>query len=118
MFHVVYGDGSDLQLDSSYLKHSKLLAMEIDRRGPGNHGPVWFRQSEDMRLSLTFNPIFINISDRRVRVGHPHIKFAAPEAPPVPTVIRVGKLRLYMFYYLVGALQSKPFAAYAEWQLE
>ena len=118
LFHAVYGDGSDLQVDSSYFKRSKLLAMEIERRGPGNHGPIWFQQSEDMRLSLTFNPIFINISDRSVRVGHPHIKFAAAEAPPVPTVIRVGKLRLRMFDNLVGALQSMPFAAYAEWQLE
>jgi hypothetical protein len=116
--HAVYGDGGDLQLDPSYFKHSKLLAKEIERRGPGNRGPIVFQQSEDMRLSLAFNPMFITISDRSVRVGHPHIEFAAPDAPPVRTVIPVGKLRLRMFDNLVGALQTKPFAAYAEWQLE
>jgi hypothetical protein len=114
----VYGDGSDLRLESSYFRHSNLLAMEIERRSPGNHGPIWFQQSADMRLSLTFNPIFISVSGRSVRVGHPRIKFAAPEAPPVLTVIPVGKLRLRVFDNLVGALQSKPFAAYAEWRLE
>jgi hypothetical protein len=116
--HAVYGDGSDLRLDSSYFRHSNFLAMEIGRRGLGNHGPIWFQQSDDMQLPLAFNPIFIDISGRSVRVGHPRIKFAAPEAPPVLTVIPVGKLRLRVFDNLVGALQSKPFAAYAEWRLE
>jgi hypothetical protein len=116
--HAVYGDGGDLQLDPSYFKHSKFLAMQIERRSPGNHGPIVFQQSEDTRLSLAFNPMFITISDRSVRIGHPHIKFAAPDAPPVPTVIPVGKLRLRMFDNLVGALQTKAFAAYAEWRLE
>jgi hypothetical protein len=114
--HAVYGD--DLQLDPSYFKRSRLLAMEIERRGAGNHGPIVFQQSEDMRLSLAFNPMFITISDRNMRVGLAHIKFAAPDAPSVLTVISVGKLRLRVFDNLVGALQTKPFAAYAEWQLE
>ena len=116
--HAVYGDGSDLRLDPSYFKRSSFLAREIKRRGPGNHGPIGFQQAEDMRLSLALNPIFITISDRNVRVGHPRIRFAAPDAPPVVTIIPIGKLRLRMFDNLVGALQSKPFAAYAEWRLE
>jgi hypothetical protein len=116
--HAVYGGGSDLQLDPSYFKRSHLLAREIERRGPGNHGPIWFQQSEDMRLSLAFNPIYLTISDRSVRAGHPRIQFAAPDAPPVLTVIPIGKLRLRMFDNLVGALQPKPFAAYAEWRRE
>lgn len=116
--HAVYGDGSDLRLDSSYFRHSTLLVAQIERRGPGDHGPIWFQQSADVRLSLAFNPIFINITGRSVRVGHPRIKFAAPEAPPVLTVIPVGKLRLRVFDNLVGALQAKPFAAYAEWRVE
>jgi hypothetical protein len=116
--HAVYGNGSDLQLDPSYFKRSSFLAMEIERRGPGNHGPIWFQQSADIRLSLAFNPMFITIFNRSVRVGHPHVQFAAPNARPIVTVIPVGKLRLRMFDNLVGALQSKPFAAYAEWRLE
>ena len=116
--HAVYGDGSDLRLDSSYFRHSNLLAVQIHRRGPGNHGPIWFQQSADIRLSLAFNPMFITIFNRSVRVGHPHVQFAAPNARPIVTVIPVGKLRLRMFDNLVGALQSKPFAAYAEWRLE
>jgi len=116
--HAVYGDGSDLRLDPSYFKRSRFLAMEIKRRGRGNHGPIWFQQSEDMRLSLAFNPMFITISGRNVRVGHPRILFAAPDAPPVVTVIPIGNLRLRMFDNLVGTLQSKPFAASAEWRLE
>jgi hypothetical protein len=116
--HAVYGGGSELQLDPSYFKRSRFLAAEIERRGPGTHGPIWFRQSKDMRLSLALNPVFITISDGRVRVGHPRIQFAAPDAPPVLTIIPIGKLRLRMFDNLVGALQQKPFPAYAEWRLE
>jgi hypothetical protein len=117
LYRAVYG-GGDLQLDPSYFKRSRFLAREIERRGPGTHGPIWFQQSEDMRLSLAFNPIYMVISDRSVRVGHPRIQFAAPDAPPVLTIIPIGKLRLRMFDNLVGALQRKPFAAYAEWQRE
>jgi hypothetical protein len=116
--HAVYGGGSELQLDPSYFKRSTFLSMEIARRGPGNHGPIWFQQSEDMRLSLAFNPIYLTISDRHIRVGHPRIQFPAPGASPVFTVIPIGKLRIRMFDNLVGALQSKPFAAYAEWRRE
>jgi hypothetical protein len=116
--HAVYGGGSELQLDPSYFKCSRFLAAEMERRGPGTHGPIWFRQSEDMRLSLALNPVFITISDGRVRVGHPRIQFAAPDAPPVLTIIPIGKLRLRMFDNLVGALQQKPFPAYAEWRLK
>src|SRR5262249_44196814 len=43
--HAVYGDGSDLRLDPSYLKRSPLVAREIERRGPGKYGPIQFRQS-------------------------------------------------------------------------
>jgi hypothetical protein len=114
--HAVYGDGSDLRLDPSYFKRSPFLAKEIERRGPGKYGPIQFRQSEDMRLSLAFNPVFITNSGRSIRVGHPRIQFAAPNAPPVLTVIPVGKFRLRMYDNLVGALQQKSFAAYAEWQ--
>jgi hypothetical protein len=116
--HAVYGGGSDLQLNPSYFKRSKFLAMEIARRGPGTHGPIRFQQSEDMRLSLAFNPIYITISDRSVRIGHPRVQFAAPDGPPVLTIIPIAKLRLRMFDNLVGALQLKPFAAYAEWLRE
>jgi hypothetical protein len=115
--HAVYGDGTDLRLDPAYLQHNKVVAMEIEKRGLGHHGPIWVPQSRDWRLSLAFNPVFITVSDRSVRVGHPRIQFAAPDAPPVPTIIPVGKLRLRVFDNLVGALQSKSFAAYAEWRL-
>ncbi len=116
--HAVYGDGSELRLDPTYFKRSKFLAKEIKRLGPGEHGPISFPQDEDMRLSLVFDPVFISVKGRRVRVGHPRIRFAEPNAPPVLTVVPIGKLRLRVFDNLVGALQEKPFAAYAEWQLE
>jgi hypothetical protein len=116
LHHAVYGNGGDLRLDPSYFKRSNLLAMEIERRGPGNHGPICFQQSEDKCLSLAFNPMFITISDRNVCVGHPHFKFASPDAPPTLTVIPIGKLCLRILNNLVGALQTKPFEAYAEWR--
>jgi hypothetical protein len=116
--HAVYGDGSDLQLDPSYFKRSRFLAAEIKRRGPGNHGPVSLPQSADMRLSLALNPMFISVSDKRVRVSHPRIQFAVPNGSPVVTVVPAGKMRLRVYDNLVGALQRKPFAAYAEWRLE
>jgi hypothetical protein len=116
--HSVYGDGSELRLDPTYFKRSKFLAKEIKRLGQGEHGPISFPQDEDMRLSLVFDPVFISVKGRRVRVGHPRIRFAAANAAPVPTEVPVGKLRLRVFDNLVGALQDKPFAAYAEWQMD
>jgi hypothetical protein len=116
--HAVYGDGSELRLDPSHFKRSPYLTKQIGKLGPGEHGPLLFPLPEETRLALAFQPVFISVSGKRVRVGHPRIQFAAANAAPVVTIVPIGKLRIRMFDNLVGALQEKPFAAYAEWRMQ
>jgi hypothetical protein len=117
MCHAVYGDGGELRLDPSYFKRSPFIAKQIAKLGPGEHGPLMVPQSDEARLSLAFQPVFISVSGKRVRVGHPRIQFATASAAPVVTIVPIGKMRIRMFDNLVGALQQMPFAAYAEWRM-
>ena len=114
--HYIYGGGMELELSSEYFRRSPYLRARIAELGPGSHGPIWFRQSDDWRLSLALNPYYIDIEEERIRVFHPHIEFAAIRGAETYTIVPIGKLRIRFYDNLVSALDPTPFAAYAEWE--
>jgi hypothetical protein len=114
--HAVYGDGSTLTLDASYFRQSPFVQRQIARLGPGDHSPIWFPQREDWRLSLAPMPIYLHVSTDTVRIGHPHVMFAAADSVPVWTRVPIGRLRLKIYDNLVGALQRHPFATHSAWK--
>lgn len=116
LVHAVYGGGSDLELDPSYFADSEYLRDQVRRLGTGTHGPLYVNQSDDWRLSLAFNPYYLDVTECRVRLYHPRMVFADPAAKPVHTVVPVGKLELRVWDNLVGALHPTPFAASSEWE--
>ena len=116
LFHYVYGDSSELELDSSYFETSAYLQSQIKALGPGEHGPLALHQSEDWRLSLTLNPYYLNITESSVRLFHPWVEFAAIDAEPVMTIVPIGKLRIKIYDNLVSAAGENPFYAFAEWR--
>ena len=73
LYHYVYGDGSPLELSSDYFKKCKYLTSKIQKLGHGIHGPIGLRQYQDYRLSLAFNPYYLEISAKKVRIYHPRI---------------------------------------------
>ncbi|MCB9680690.1 MAG: hypothetical protein H6733_04390 [Alphaproteobacteria bacterium] len=116
--HAVFGDGSDLDLDPSYLRRSVWIQERVRALGPGRHGPLLVPPGADERLSLALQPVYLDVDADRVRVGHPRIAFAAPDAARVITIVPVGRLRFVVPDNLVGALQTRPFAAWATWPRE
>ncbi|HEA26640.1 MAG TPA: hypothetical protein ENH92_05900 [Ectothiorhodospiraceae bacterium] len=118
LYHYIYGDGSDLELPSSYFRESGYLRKKIEELGPGDHGPIVLRQHEDWRLSLALNPYYLSISDRRIRIYHPRIEFATLDSTKVRTVIPLGKMKLQVYDNLVSAINPTPFFVYSEWKVE
>ncbi len=118
LFHYIYGDGEQLKLSSSYFRKSKYLKRVIQGYGNGLHGPLSLRQGDDWRLSLAFNPYFLNISSEKVVIFHPKIEFVRPSDGSVFTVVPIGKLKLNIYDNIVSTLSPTPFYVYAEWNAE
>lgn len=116
--HYVYGDGSDLKLSADYFKSSSYLQNKIDTLGNGEHELIPLKQEEDWRLSLVFNPYFLDVSPEQVKIYHPQIEFAPVTAEKEPTFIAIGKMKLRVYDNLFSAMSPTPFYAYAEWEPE
>ncbi|MGD1921021.1 MAG: hypothetical protein ACFCAD_20370 [Pleurocapsa sp.] len=114
--HYVYGDGSDLKLPNSYFKTSSYLQNQIDILGKGEHELIALEQQEDWRLSLVFNPYFLDVTTDKVKIYHPQIEFAPVTAEKEPTFIAIGKMKLRVYDNLFSAMSPTPFYAYAEWE--
>lgn len=116
LFHYIYGNGEQLELSSSYFRKSKYLKRVIQGYGNGLYGPLSLRQGDDWRLSLAFNPYFLNISDDMVVIYHPKIEFVRSSDESVFTIVPIGKLKLNIYDNIVSALNPTPFYVYAEWK--
>lgn len=116
LYHYVYGNGSDLMLDSTYFQASDYLNQTITTLGLGEHGPIAFKQNQDWRLSLALNPYYLNISNERVRLFHPKITFAPlSEKDKTFTIVPIGKMKLKIYDNLISAMNPRPFYVYSEW---
>lgn len=116
LYHYVYGDGSDLELSSDYFKKSKYLTSKIQKLGTGTHGPIGLKQYQDYRLSLAFNPYYLEIDTKKVRIYHPKIEFAPVRGKKVPTRVPLGKLTIRVYDNLVSSMNPTPFYAFSEWE--
>lgn len=114
--HAAYGQGEDLELGHGYFSRSPYLQRQVSERGVGRHGPLWVQQQEDWRLSLTFNPYYLTITEETVRISHPTMRFQKPTERRSDTIVPIGKMRIIIPDNLVGALQQHTFRAYAEWE--
>lgn len=116
LYHYVYGDGSDLELDSTYFQESRYLNKKIKTLGVGEHGPIALKQSQDWRFSLAFNPYYLTITKAKVRLFHPNIAFAPlTEESKVLTIVPIGKMRLRVYDNLISAMSPRSFYVYSEW---
>jgi len=114
LFHYVYGDGSDLNLNSRYFRKSSYLKQKINELGNGHHGPIGLKQHEDWRLSLVFNPYYINIESNNMYIYHPKIEFASSKGELVPTIVPIGKLKVKVYDNIISSLNPIPFKAYSQ----
>lgn len=118
LYHYIYGDGSGLELSSSYFKESDYLMHKIEELGSGDHGPIVLKQDEDWRLSLTLNPYYLSISEKKIRIYYPKIEFVTLGSNRISTVIPLGKMKLRVYDNLVSAMNPTPFYVYSEWEVD
>jgi hypothetical protein len=55
LYHYMFGDGSDLELDSDYIPQSTLIVSRLKKMKVGETRKISFKQSEDWRLSYAIN---------------------------------------------------------------
>jgi hypothetical protein len=116
--HYVGGEGGTLELKSGYFKKSAALQQLIEDLPPGEHGPLWLKQSDDYRLTLALNPFYISKSSEKIRLFHPQLEFASPFEGKVFTIIKLGKMNFKVYDNLVNAAGGKKFYCFAEWDFE
>jgi len=119
VWHYCYGDGSQLILDSSYIKESPVVKAAIQSLEDGKEKSVSFRQDEDYRLSLALNPFKIVMKNNG---GFVHIKVSqriefdtGKGNKKVKTSMRLGRFHVMIRDGFVHALGCKPFEAVSEW---
>lgn len=116
LYHYVYGDGSDLMLDSAYFQKSDYLNRTITTLGLGEHGPIALEQSQDWRLSLALNPYYLSVTKNNVKLFHPKITFAPlHEKDKTFTIVPIGKMKLKIYDNLISAMNPDSFYVYSEW---
>ena len=115
--HYVYGNGSALELPSDYFQNNKYLQAKINSLGNGKHGPINLEQHEDWRLSLVFNPYFLQITPQTAKIYHPQIKFSPVDGDKKPIIVPLGKMKLRVYNNLFSAMNPTPFYAFSEWEL-
>ena len=115
LLHYIYGSGENLKLDASYFKQSPYIQYQLDTLGIGVHGPIALEQKEDYRLSLTFNPYYIYISKKVIRIYHPNVSVVHANNNAVYTMVNIGKLSLKVYDNLLVNLNPQPFYCYTEW---
>jgi hypothetical protein len=115
--HAVRGGGADLELPAAYFSRSEYLRQQIERLGPGVHGPIALDQRQDWRLSVAVNPYYLKIERGKVILYHPRVAFAAVGTPRVRTMVPLGKMKVRVYDNLVSALGARPFRVYSEWDV-
>jgi hypothetical protein len=118
--HYCYGDGSELRLDSTYIRTSPIIRRALAEVPVGQSKFVSYSQEEDFRLSLALNPF--TLSHRKIgdadwyRVSQA-IDFDKPgSGKKVKTLLKFGLLEFKVRDAFVGLLNCKPFVASSEWQ--
>lgn len=67
--HYCFGDGSQLEVSSEYIKTSPVVQKELATMKVGETRKVGFHQYEDWRLSFALNPFTIKKGKHRVEVS-------------------------------------------------
>jgi len=118
--HIIWGDGEDIELDSSYIRNSTVVRKCLKGKGPGTYTCPGFRQSEDRRLSYAFNPYKLTVRDAGDSFEYSASINTGDWAPITRSSIRtefdLGILKIKIPDSLVrSAVDIDPFTATATW---
>jgi hypothetical protein len=104
--HYMFGDGSDLHLESSYFLQSPLILKVLKKMKTGETRKVLFRQEEDWRLSYAINGFQITKKANGFSIVQ-HIKFDT--TGKVYTIINTPLGKINFFDNWVHIKKCNPF---------
>lgn len=130
LHRCVHNNTRDLRLPNNYFKKSDYIQKQIKNKKPGTYGPFYLQQTQDTRLSYTFNGYYIDIAlaqhgKKKIKVyqlidfSHQTTRHKRPlHKRGVTTTFYMGKFMTFkMSDTLIFVVsECKPFLAYTEWQ--
>jgi hypothetical protein len=91
LYHYMFGDGSDLELNSDYIPQSTVIVSRLKKMNVGETRKISFKQSEDWRLSYAINGFSLTKTANGFNINQ-YIQFD-----------RTGKIYTIINLYLVSS---------------
>ncbi len=110
--HYINGNGSDLNLDPTYIQSSPVVVRHLQKMRIGETKVVRFSQREDWRLSYALNPFKLKKEKDRVLLWQ-EIEFL--KSKHVYTELNFGVFKLKLQDGLIHSLKPKKFVVRSEW---
>lgn len=107
--HYCFGDGSQLNVSSDYIKNSPVVQKHLAHMKVGEKHKVGMHQWEDWRLSFVLNPFTIEKQKHKIIITQ-WIKFDS-----------TGKVISWLFFIpipdnIAHTFDCKPFMFHTEWE--
>lgn len=114
LYHYCFGDGSELKLNSNYLKKSPVIQSELKKMKIGESKIIRFKQNKDWRLSYAINGFTMTKEKDKVVIKQ-YIKFDSSN--DVYTDLNFIFFKYRIEDNIVHVFQCEPFWVYSEFNL-
>ena len=113
LHHYMFGDGSDLVLDSDYIPQSTLIVSRLKKMKVGETRKISFKQSEDWRLSYAINGFSLTKTENGFNINQ-YIQF--DRSGKIYTIINLYFFKFKFYDNWVHVKNCTPFWVRYEYQ--
>ena len=113
LLHYMFGDGSDLKLDSDYIPQSNLIVSRLKKMKVGETRKISFKQSDDWRLSYAINGFLLTKTEKGFNINQ-YIQF--DRSGKIYTIINLYFFKFKFYDNWVHVKNCTPFWVRYEYQ--
>ena len=113
LYHYMFGDGSDLELNSDYIPQSTVIVSRLKKMKVGETRKISFKQSEDWRLSYAINGFLLTKTANGFNINQ-YIQF--DRTGKVYTIINLYFFKFKFYDNWVHVKNCTPFWVRYEYQ--
>ena len=106
LYHYMFGDGSDLELDSDYIPQSTVIVSRLKKMKVGETRKISFKQSEDWRLSYAINGFLLTKTANGFNINQ-YIQF--DRSGKIHTIINLYFFKFKFYDNWVHVKKCNPF---------
>ena len=106
LHHYMFGDGSDLVLDSDYIPQSRVIVSRLKEMKVGETRKISFKQSEDWRLSYAINGFLLTKTENGFNINQ-YIQF--DRSGKIYTIINLYFFKFKFYDNWVHVKNCTPF---------